>query len=62
MPQPCNCEDRSHFDAGISHPYLHGTAGDRVAMYVGPVCDFCARTHMAAYLYTPAELTTMRRA
>lgn len=59
MPKLCNCEDESHFDDGPCHPYLGRPAGDRVERYAGPVCDPCADTHAAPYLYTRDELAAM---
>lgn len=34
----------------VPHGYLARPAGDRNAMYVGPVCDECANGHMAPYI------------
>lgn len=42
---PCQCESLD-----CRHKYLMAAAGDRRAMYVGPICDECADTHMAPYV------------
>lgn len=51
-PPPCECEHGEHFGEGTLtvHDYRKVPAGDSVARYIGPVCDPCARDHMAGYI------------
>ncbi len=51
----CGCEAAIHFGQllpieSYAHPFLCALAGERVAFYVGPVCNDCAATHMKPYL------------
>lgn len=50
MADPCQCEHGEHFDGGPGHDYAGVPAGKHRASYVGPICDECAREHMADYL------------
>jgi hypothetical protein len=36
-------------------------AGKQRAMYVGPICDECARTHMAPYVVTDEGANAAQR-
>jgi hypothetical protein len=54
-PYPCNCEHPSHFPDmpaydPTQHPYMQAVAGNRQALFVGPVCDVCADGHYADVL------------
>lgn len=48
----CQCEHAEHEPGGASHAYLRAPAGEQRAHYVGPICDECARAHLAEYLLT----------
>ncbi len=45
----CGCEHVDH-ETGAKHVMFGVPAGTQRALYVGEVCDECARTCMAAYL------------
>lgn len=48
----CQCEHIAHETPNEAvHPYLGTPAGDRRAIFVGPVCDDCATGHLADYPY-----------
>jgi hypothetical protein len=59
----CQCEHVSHFtdlpqrDAS-QHEYLAVPAGERRALWVGPVCDACANGHLSDLLV--ADEVTVR--
>lgn len=46
----CQCEHTDHENAPAGHRYLGVPAGQHRAHYVGPICDDCARGHLADYL------------
>ena len=45
IESPCNCESMD-----CKHPYMSVPAGLSRAMYIGAICDECAKTCMAEYL------------
>lgn len=45
IENPCNCESTY-----CKHPYMSVEAGLSRAMYIGAICDECAKTCMAEYL------------
>jgi len=54
-PRPCQCEHASHFPDmpqydPTQHAYFMASAGNREAIFVGPVCDACADGHYADVL------------
>lgn len=47
----CQCEHVVHETPNEAiHPYLGTKAGVHRAIFIGPICDDCASTHMAAAL------------
>lgn len=48
--QMCQCEHVEHDAPTVAHRYLGVPAGRARAQHVGPVCDECARGHLAVYL------------
>lgn len=47
----CGCEHESHFAETQEHRYAMVEAGETSAMYVGRVCDHCAKTHMKGFIH-----------
>lgn len=51
LEQACQCEHKDHeAPATQAHAYLQVPAGTHRAAHVGPICDDCARDHLADYL------------
>lgn len=53
---PCNCEHPEHFSDlpqydPNQHEYMKSPAGTQKALYVGDICDACAKGHYAQFLY-----------
>lgn len=49
MDEVCGCEHIDHED-GRGHPMYGVPAGTQRAMYVGLICDDCAKGHMKEYV------------
>lgn len=68
-PRPCFCESVHHFTldelpgelrnsegVGTGHDYMAvPSTPDREAVWIGPVCEQCATSHMAPYMVGPCQ-------